>query len=532
MKDEAKVFGGRVWKRALERFDGWNNPFTGFGTARDKSTYSGFSIGPQLTDEQLDALYHEEDMAARICDVVPDEMLRQGFDVKIESGDMLKTKSSESEKKSVTGEEADLVAAKQMAQDVKDQADQLCVTSKFIEAKTWGRTFGGGALLLGVDDGAVGPGLAEPLNEKNIRSFDHINVVDKRYMMPLDWYTDPTEPKVGTPKTYIISPAMLMGGITASAASSIPGTMVFHESRLVMFGGARTSILRKQQNNGWDVSVLQRVNATLTKFGMSWEALSHILQDAHQGVFKMQGLIDAIAARDTGLLLKRLELLDMSRSAARALMLDAEAEDFSRQNFTWSGIREPYELLMLRLASAARMPVTVLMGQSPAGMNATGESDIRWFYDTINSERESDLRPKLERVLRLIMLSKGGPTGGKEPEDWSVVFPPLWQMTPKEEAEIRKLQSDTDKNYVDMGAVLPEEVALSRFTPDGWSPETTIDLDTRREVLELELERMEEEAENPPELMPPGAPVPPGSDPQAQPPTQDPKADPEAREGD
>jgi phage-related protein (TIGR01555 family) len=133
------------------------------------------------------------------------------------------------------------------------------------------------------------------------------------------------------------------------------------------------------------------------------------------------------------------------------------------------------------------------MGQSPAGMDATGDSDIRWFYDTIRTKRENDLDPKLRRVHELIMLAKDGPTKGQVPDSWSLQYPSLWQMTPKEEAEIRELQSRTDQVYLVNSVVLPEEIALSRFKPDGWSGETTIDTAARVHMLEADTEATLEE---------------------------------------
>ncbi|NIR95684.1 MAG: DUF1073 domain-containing protein, partial [Gammaproteobacteria bacterium] len=118
--------------------------------------------------------------------------------------------------------------------------------------------------------------------------------------------------------------------------------------------------------------------------------------------------------QETSLIQARMQLLDMSRSDVRAVVLDAEGEEFSRQNFNWAGIKDPFTIMMLRLSSAARIPVTVLMGQSPAGMDATGESDIRWFYDQTEAHREKYFEPKLRELIRLITLAKDGPTGGKE----------------------------------------------------------------------------------------------------------------------
>lgn len=98
------------------------------------------------------------------------------------------------------------------------------------------------------------------------------------------------------------------------------------------------------------------------------------MTDAAQGVFKLKGLHSAVASNRNDELLKRMELVDMSRSISRSILLDAEDEDFRRDSYSFAGVPEVLEKMMLRLASAARLPVSLLMGQSPAGMNATGKA--------------------------------------------------------------------------------------------------------------------------------------------------------------
>jgi phage-related protein (TIGR01555 family) len=463
------IFGDRMRKVAA-RIDGYVNAVTALGTARDKMSYNRFVRGRQLDTETLDSLYSENDIAARVCDVVPDEELRQGYDIVVapdaddESGNALDDASSVSE-------------------DVHDAADALDLQSKFIEARVWGRVFGGGALLLGADDGATVENgrLKEPLNEKAIATFDHINVLDRRYMSPVTFYSDPTDPKFGKPKTFIITP---QAASSLAAARAMRGTVEMHETRLVVFGGTRTSIRTRQANGGWDTSVLQRMNKTLEQFGVSWDALAHMLQDASQGIFKMRGFIDALAGNETSLVMQRLDMMDMARSVVRAVILDEEGESFERQKYSWQGVDKPYQMFMLRMAASARMPVTIMMGQSPAGMDATGESDIRWFYDTIRTSQTNEVKPALEYILRLIMLAKSGPTSGSVPDSWGVTFPSLWQPTPSEQADIEKKYAERDAIYLDRDVVTPEEIAVSRFTADGWRPDTQINLEERRAILE------------------------------------------------
>ena len=72
-----------------------------------------------------------------------------------------------------------------------------------------------------------------------------------------------------------------------------------------------------------------------------------------------------------------------------------------------AGLPEMVRTFLQVAAGAADIPVTRLLGQSPTGLSATGESDTRNYYDMIAARQELDLRPQLERLDRLILRSEG-----------------------------------------------------------------------------------------------------------------------------
>ena len=103
----------------------------------------------------------------------------------------------------------------------------------------------------------------------------------------------------------------------------------------------------------------------------------------------------------------------------------------------------------------------------------------------MSAKRERVLRPALEHVVRLLLLSSEGPTRGVEPEGWRVEFPPLWEPTEAEKADLRLKVAQADAVYLTNGVVTPEEVASSRFPAGGeWSMDTTVDLAARAPLEE------------------------------------------------
>ena len=111
-----------------------------------------------------------------------------------------------------------------------------------------------------------------------------------------------------------------------------------------------------------------------------------------------------------------------------------KGDQMKNTQYTFTGLQEVYESMCMNLCGASHYPMTKLFGRSPAGMNATGESDLQNYYDYVNSQREAKLRPALERLLPVMAMSAWGVV----PDNLKIDFPPLWSPKAKEVAEIAK----------------------------------------------------------------------------------------------
>lgn len=431
-------------KNAIARIDGWANVFTGVGQAlgrRGRGSYE-FQGANRLGEGMLEELYHSDAYAARIAEAVPKHALRRGFSVKV--GDTV------------------------LETAIGDAIKSLHVTPRLREAWTWARVFGGGAVVLGCDDGR---NPWEPLDESALVGVRYCVSVTSRELWPETWELNPFDPHFGEPVTYRLQRVGGGGGMDTTRV---------HQSRIVRFEGLPTTRSRRITLKGWGESYLQRAVDLLTEWNGAHVAVNDLLQQASVGVFKMKDLMSLVASDPDGLLKNRMEAMDMARSTTRSILLDAEGEDYQRVEVgSLTGLPDILDRYSLRLAGALEMPVSILLGREPAGLNATGESDVRAWYDAVEAERETMLKPAVERIVKLLLVSREGPTSSQVPDGWSVEFPPLWQMTPVETATLRKTVADTDAVYLQNGVVTPEEIAKSRFRPEGWSAETEVNIDDR-----------------------------------------------------
>jgi phage-related protein (TIGR01555 family) len=435
--------------RTLERTDSWENEITGLGVdGRDKRRASQFARSVN-SQEYYEELVRGNFLCARIVESEPDDMLREGWSFLVEDDN------------------------EDIAERVEARADELEVDSKLYEWLSGGNTAGGAGLILGVDDGQMdSPWL--PLNEKRIRAFDWMTPLSPRELIVDSYYDKPNAPKYGEPEFYRIN-ATSYGLIQLSDVENVPR---IHESRVLHYDAVKVPRRYMRMNFGWGDSKLQRCIDVLTDFGTTWDNVALLLQDFVETRMKIKNLAEAVASGQDGLIRKRADLVQYSKSAARMVLLDAE-EDITRDVVSLAGLPQVMDSFAVYVAAAAEMPVTRLMGQSPAGLNATGQADIRWWYDRVRSKQAKLLRPVLNRIVRYIMAD----LGIAEPANWSIRFEPLWQLNEAELADLRSKQAATDKIYLDAGVVTAEEIALSRFGGDEYSTDTAINADARDEAF-------------------------------------------------
>jgi phage-related protein (TIGR01555 family) len=413
------------------RYDGWENEYTGFGTARDRTQASQYVRDLVLQPQQLDALYYGSDIGATIIDAPIEEAFRLGFCLTAD----------------------DKVQAQEFHEWM--ERPELAFTEHVKECETFARLFGGSLLVFGTNDGK----LDTPLDRNRVNKVDFLLSLDKRWAYPISYYSE-LGGKLGQPAMYQVTYS------TGYATKSFK----LHESRCVRFRGVRTDLRRKAELGGWDQSVLQRLYPVMQQFEGGWQAAALLLSDASQGVFEIKDLIKILASKDEAAnLTARMKLLDMGRSVARSIMVDAETESFTRVPQTFTGLPDLLDKFMQRLSAAVKIPVSILMGRSASGMNATGDLDIASWQKQVRGFQTNELTTPIRAGLDILQLDKDSPSGGAPIEGLKSEWHKLSETSSKEEAEVRKLTAETDQIYVVNTVFTPEQIAIARAGRGEWN---------------------------------------------------------------
>jgi hypothetical protein len=108
-------------------------------------------------------------------------------------------------------------------------------------------------------------------------------------------------------------------------------------------------------------------------------------------------------------------------------------DEFEAHQYTFSGLDNVLLQFGQQLSGATGIPLVRLFGQSPAGLNSTGESDLRNYYDNIRQKQETDLRPDIEKTYGLLYRST---FGRSPPKQFEISFRPLWQLSDEQKADV------------------------------------------------------------------------------------------------
>ena len=174
-------------------------------------------------------------------------------------------------------------------------------------------------------------------------------------------------------------------------------------------------------------------------------------------------------------LLNRADLFTATRSNKGLMLLDKEREELIQVNTPLSGLHELQAQSQEHMCSVSRMPAIVLTGISPSGLNASSDGEIRIFYDWIAAQQEAFWREPLEVILKCVQLS----LFGEIDPDIGLAFVPLFQMTPKEESDIRAQDATADCAYVAAGILDPSEIRdrLAKDPASGYQGlDTTVEI--------------------------------------------------------
>lgn len=434
------------------RYDRWVNAINKFGGANDPVTNTSFARDYAISRQELDYLY-EGDWVTRKGIEIPAKDATRKF-IKIINDDPT------------------------VIDAVNAELERLKIRDKVEEAIILQRLYGGNAMIIGAFDGRP---VDQPLGA--VRSVDFFNNVDRFFAYPMTFYTDDTKNNFGDVELYQVQELKVAGA----------RMIVVHESRVIRFDGNYLPPVLRVRNFGWGAPVIHNVFEALRQFGVAFQSGSSILQDFITKKLKIANLADLLS-NDIGeeQLINRIQVMAQTLAINNIALYGAD-EEFDKMGTPTTGLHELMDRFMEVASAAFDIPKSRFYSNMTGKLGGdTSESDLRIHYDNISSFQETRLNSKVRKIIDIITEPMGFAPGEIKFE-WI----PLWQLSELDEAKARNEVAQSDKIYLEMGVVEPEEVAMSRFGGEQINiTNMVIDTDRRTAMLK-QLSKQPIEVEEP-----------------------------------
>lgn len=442
------------------REDGYVNLLNKYGTKQDNSEAYKFEREPVIPDMQLTGLYEGNGLFSKIIDTPAEEALKHGFDLNLKSDELNAF--------------------------VEDALDDLEWEERAATAIKWARLYGGALIVMLIDDGR---GLEEPVDWEHIRSIDELRVYERSIVQP-DYASLYKQDyggkgvgnrvsKFGQPEYYYVS--------------SIYGSFKVHESRCLVF---RNGVLPEQTSNAtylfWGMPEYVRIRRALRETVTAHTDSVKLLERSVQAIYSMKGLASLLTTDDgENQVLKRLQLVDTSRGLLNSIAIDSEGEQYDFKTFQFSGVKDVIDATCNMLSALTNIPQTILFGRSPAGMNATGDSDFESYYNFVEKIQRLMLKRNLRTLLDVVFRAGIASGDVAEEPDYKLEFKPLWSLSDTEQAAVDQIKAQTAlvkaqtaQAYVDMQALDPTEVRRRLASDEEFDVEDIISEDDEDDLLQ------------------------------------------------
>ena len=407
-RNKSRPRGAQPNTEAVSVQDAFSNPLFRLGYGSQSPLEATEYPLTRMTDNYalLNSLYRDNWVVQNVVGIIPDDMTKKWF------------------------APAGVVGPEHLKE--LDRVQRVTALRERVnEGLRWGRLYGGAAGLIMIrgQEGMLG----QPLELESIYpgTFQGLYILDRwQGVVPgMELVFEGGEP---VPAYYSITDAR--GNTVAKV----------HHSRLVRFTGRDLPFLERVAELYWGESEVEALYNDVVKHDNVAANMAALTFRANVDTMEVQNL-DQLFSVTSGEQQRRFWNVMQAQSVMKSnfgMQLVNRGDQIKNTQYTFTGLQEVYDSMCLDLSGASRIPVTKLFGRSPAGMNATGESDLRNYYDYVDTLREAKLRPILEKLLPVLAMSAWGAV----PDGLDITFPPLWTPTAAEVAEIalKKAQAIRD----------------------------------------------------------------------------------------
>ena len=414
--------------------DGFKNVMKGLGGSKDPRERVTYQKGLRIDQITANNLYVYNWLAKKVVDIPIDDATRKWRNLLISDADKKK--------------------------EIEDALKEYDVKGKINLAFKWARVFGGAVILVIIEgDDQEDPLIIESIKPDSLKSFI---VLDRYNIYPDEINRNILSENFGKPEYYTVSRS---------------GQRI-HHSRLYKINGDLTTIMEFEQQNYWGNSIFTTLFEPISDSQIVSQSINNLIYESNVDVYRINGLHALIAEGNDELVVKKLKLTHEMKGIINGIALDKE-DEYEKKSNTFTTLPDIDDRFMQKVSGASNTPVTKLIGISPSGMNATGESDMLNYNDNVQSVQENDMRPAINWMDSIVVASLSF-------EPFEYEFKPLKQLTEIERAAVNFQNAQRDQIYLDQDIIESADV-MAELAEQG----TYVSIDENRVQEEKEADELE-----------------------------------------
>lgn len=180
-----------------------------------------------------------------------------------------------------------------------------------------------------------------------------------------------------------------------------------HASRLLPFVENQPPMLLKPNYNFLGIPQAQILWDYVMHFNQTRASTARLLDKI--SLLVVQTDMDAVLSDEHGIELfdAKMEFLERYRNNDSVFVCDKESEGVMNVQTAIAGCTDVVRQSLELIACINRTPAVKLLGISPSGFNATGESDLKNYYDYVASKQEL-YREQIQTIINVIQLCEFG----------------------------------------------------------------------------------------------------------------------------
>ncbi len=243
-----------------------------------------------------------------------------------------------------------------------------------------------------------------------------------------------------------------------------------HASRLLTFVSRPVPDLLKPAYAFGGLSLTQMCKPYVDNWLRTRQSVSDLISNFSTTMLKTN-MAAILTGSGSEQLYKRAQLFNQTRDNRGLMLIDKDTEDFGNVAVPLGSLDKLQAQSQEHMSAVTGIPLVILLGITPTGLNASSEGELTAFYSWILAQQEALFTPLLSKLINLIQLSLYGEI---DPEI-GFKYQPLQPLNELEMANARKVEAETDVELIGAGVIQAHESRV-RLASQEDGPYSSLDL--------------------------------------------------------